>query len=139
MSKHSYRSFDKKEVAKDDKPKSFFSSSIGEVKDIDELYKEPDLDEKNEVAAEPEVEEIKIESVKYKEKKYDVKDMWHNGEVTVLSNMRKEPNMDSTVLEILSPGATIEINEKKEFGDFYKIRHQGHIGYLKMDLCKITF
>lgn len=130
MNKHSYKYFDKKQ------PTKTYSTSLGDVKDIDEIYKDLDLDEKNEVTTEPEVVERKVEVVKYKDKEYKTKEEWHDGVVTVLSNMRKEPSLDSNVLLILSPGATIKISKNK-VGDFYKIKYNDNIGYLKHDLCEI--
>ena len=137
MSRNGYKYFDKK------KPTRPFSTSLGEMKDIDEMYKEPDLDEKNEVATEQEVVEEKPETVKYKDKEYsvhiDVKkdDQWHDGVVTVLSNMRAEPNMGSDILSVLQPGTNIRIYSNMTDG-FYKIKFGDLDGYLKSDLAKIV-
>lgn len=124
MGRNNYRGFNEK------KPLSTFSTSLGDVKDIDELYKEPDLDEKNEVTTEPEV-------VKYKEKEYSVKDTWSKGIVTVLSNMRKEPSLNSDVIEVLPQDTEIKVDAKKAIDGFYKIQYNNKNGYLKKDLCKV--
>lgn len=124
MGRNNYRGFNIKT------PLSTFSTSLGDVKDIDELYKEPDLDEKNEVTTEPEV-------VKYKEKEYSVKDTWSKGIVTVLSNMRKEPSLNSDVIEVLPQDTEIKVDAKKAIDGFYKIQYNNKNGYLKKDLCKV--
>ena len=133
MSKHNYKYFDKKQ------PTKTYSTSLGDVKDIDEMYNDLGLDEKNEVATEPEVvEERKITSVIYKNKEYPIKDVWHDGMVIVLSNMRAEPNTDSNVLAVLAEGKAIKINDKQANDEFYKIKFGDTIGYMKKELCKIT-
>lgn len=57
-----------------------------------------------------------------------------NATVTVLSNLRESPSLDSNVLLVLQPGTKVQIFENP--GDFYKVEYDDYTGYIKKDLVK---
>lgn len=56
------------------------------------------------------------------------------GIVKVLSNMRSAPSMEAFVLEVLPAGTSIMIYQDTP-GDFYKVVHDDVEGFIKKDLC----
>lgn len=119
MSRKYYKSFDR--VVSEDK------SSLGRFE--------------NQVATEKEVDEkpteIKKETVSSIKTKMDqqvnkLTNEWRDAKVNVLSNIRKEPTMGSDILRVVSPDTMIKISSLP--GDFYKVKIDDKIGYIKKDL-----
>ena len=50
--------------------------------------------------------------------------------------MRKEPNTTSAIITNLYKNDEVEVLEKK--GDWYKIKYEGKVGYMRSDLIDIT-
>lgn len=110
-----------------------FSSNfdLGEAKDV---QKEAiDLDDRNEVATEPEVVK-EPETVKYKDK---VREDWRDGSIKTLSNIRQAPSMTANVILVLNPETKIKVSSEPAHKDFLKVKFGNIIGYLKKDLCKL--
>lgn len=118
-----------------------FSSNfdLGEAKDV---QKEAiDLDDRNEVATEPEVVK-EPETVKYKDKEYvmnsnKVKEDWRDGSIKTLSNIREKPSMTANVILVLNSETKIKVSSEPAHKDFLKVKFGNIIGYLKKDLCKM--
>lgn len=118
-----------------------FSSNfdLGGVKDA---QKEAiDLDDRNEVATEPEVVK-EPEKIKYKDKEYVTNDSkvveeWRDGSIKTLSNIRQAPSMTANVILVLNPETKIKVSSESAHEDFLKVRFGNIIGYLKKDLCKV--
>jgi hypothetical protein len=116
-----------------------FSSNfdLGEAKDV---QKEAiDLDDRNEVATEPEVVK-EPETVKYKEhvtNSNKVREDWRDGLIKTLSNIREAPSMTANVILVLNPETKIKVSSEPAHKDFLKVKFGNIIGYLKKDLCKM--
>lgn len=93
--------------------------------------KKVDLDDGNERAATKEAE-LEEGSKKIIEKLHNLTAI--NATVTVLSNLRESPSLDSNVLTTLQDGTKIKIYEHP--GDFYKVEYGDFTGYIKKDLVK---
>ena len=90
-----------------------------------------DLDDGNERAATKEADEDN--------RSKEIVDKMHNliaidATVTVLSNLRESPSLDSNILTTLQEGTKIKIFENP--GDFYKVEYGDYTGYIKKDLVK---
>lgn len=90
-----------------------------------------DLDDRNERAATKEADEDN--------RSKEIVDKMHNliaidATVTVLSNLRESPSLDSNILTTLQEGTKIKIFENP--GDFYKVEYGDYTGYIKKDLVK---
>ena len=116
-----------------------YDEPIKETKEedpIEKAFDTIDLDDENEVAVDKETEieeealtaEVNVELIK---KMDDLSS--RSGKVNTLCNMRKEPNMGSDVLQVLKEGTEIKIYSNP--GDFYKVKVNGQIGYIKKELC----
>ena len=90
-----------------------------------------DLDDRNERAATKEAE-LDDESKKIIDKMHEL--IAINATVTVLSNLRESPSLDSNILTTLQEGTKIKIFENP--GDFYKVEYGDYTGYIKKDLVK---
>lgn len=97
--------------------------------------KKVDLDDGNERTATKEAE-LEEGSKKIIEKMHNLTaiNSYTNATVTVLSNLRESPSLDSNVLTILQEGTKIKIFDKP--GDFYKAEYGNLTGYIKKDLVK---
>lgn len=96
---------------------------------------------KNQVATEKEVDDKPIEtkkeitnSIKTKmdQQVNKLTNEWRDAKVKVLSNIRKEPTMGSDILRVVSQDTMIKISSLP--GDFYKVKIDDKIGYIKKDL-----
>ena len=94
-------------------------------------YKKTDLDGVNERAASKEAES-NDESEKIIKKMHELTAM--KATVTVLSNVRASPSLDSNILLVLQAGTKVKIYENP--GDFYKVEYGDYKGYIKKDLVK---
>ena len=127
MSKNRYRSF---------------SSNFDLGKAKDDQKEVIDLDDRNEVTTEPEVEE-KPETVRYKDREYIVHadiahaEEWRDGSIKTLSNIRQAPSMTANVILVLNPETKIKVSSESANKDFLKVKFGNIIGYLKKDLCKM--
>jgi len=122
MSKNRYRSF---------------SSNFDLGKAKDDQKEVIDLDDRNEVTTEPEVEE-KPETVRYKDREYIVHaEEWQDGQIKTLSNIRQAPSMTANVILVLNPETKIKVSSEPANKDFLKVKFGNIIGYLKKDLCKM--
>lgn len=90
-----------------------------------------DLDDGNERAATKEAE-LDDESKKIIDKMHNLTAI--NATVTVLSNLRESPSLDSNILTTLQEGTKIKIFENP--GDFYKVEYGDYTGYIKKNLVK---
>lgn len=93
--------------------------------------KKVDLDDGNERAASKEAADDS-RSKEIIEKMHNLTAV--NATVTVLSNLRESPSLDSNVLTVLGEGAKIKIFETH--GDFYRAELGDFKGYIKKDLVK---
>lgn len=93
--------------------------------------KKVDLDDGNERTATKEAE-LEEGSKKIIEKLHNLTAI--NATVTVLSNLRESPSLDSNILTTLQDGTKIKIFENP--GDFYKVEYGDYTGYIKKDLVK---
>ena len=48
------------------------------------------------------------------------------------ANLRREPNADSTILDLISRGATVQVLNQE--GEWYQVRYNNIIGFLRRDL-----
>lgn len=96
---------------------------------------------KNQVATEKEVDDKPIEtkkeitnSIKTKmdQQVNKLTNEWRDAKVNVLSNIRREPVMGSDVLRVVSQDTMVKISSLP--GDFYKVKIDNEIGYIKKDL-----
>lgn len=96
---------------------------------------------KNQVATEKEVDDKPIETKKETANSIKTKmdqqvnkltNEWRDAKVNVLSNIRKEPTMGSDILRVVSQDTMIKISSLP--GDFYKVKIDDKIGYIKKDL-----
>lgn len=94
-------------------------------------YKKTDLDGVNERTASKEAES-NDESEKIIKKMHELTAI--KATVTVLSNVRESPSLDSNILLVLQAGTKVKIYENP--GDFYKVEYGDYKGYIKKDLVK---
>lgn len=94
-------------------------------------YKKVDLDDGNERAASKEAADD-TRSKEIVEKMHNLTAV--NATVTVLSNLRESPSLDSNVLTVIEEGTKIKIFETH--GDFYRAELGDLKGYIKKDLVK---
>ena len=94
-------------------------------------YKKVDLDDGNERAASKEAADDS-RSKEIVEKMHNLAAI--DATVTVLSNLRESPSLDSNILAVISENTKIKIFENH--GDFYKAEFGDLKGYIKKNLVK---
>lgn len=94
-------------------------------------YKKVDLDDRNERAATTEAADDN-RSKEIVEKMHNLTAV--DATVTVLSNLRESPSLDSNILTVIEEGTKIKIFDSH--GDFYKAELGNLKGYIKKDLVK---
>lgn len=119
MSRKYYKSFDRS-VSEDKSSLGRFENQVAVEK---EAVDKP-VDSKKESA-----NEIKT---KMDQQVNKLTNEWRDAKVNVLSNIRREPVMGSDILRVVSQDTMVKISSLP--GDFYKVKIDNEIGYIKKDL-----
>jgi SH3-like domain-containing protein len=119
MSRKYYKSFDRS-VSEDKSSLGRFENQVA----VEKEAVDKSVDSKKESA-----NEIKT---KMDQQVNKLTNEWRDAKVNVLSNIRREPVMGSDVLRVVSQDTMIKISSLP--GDFYKVKIDNEIGYIKKDL-----
>jgi len=119
MSRKYYKSFDRS-VSEDKSSLGRFENQVA----VEKEAADKPVDSKKESA-----NEIKT---KMDQQVNKLTNEWRDAKVNVLSNIRKEPTIGSDILRVVSPDTMIKISSLP--GDFYKVKIDDKIGYIKKDL-----